>query len=247
MKKLIPFIACIAFLVLSGLAQNETLTNAEIVSMSKAGIEKAVIISKIRTSATNFDTSTGALIQLKEAGVADDVVAAMFPSPVTASSQATTAVLVDQTIPDGTEVEVQLKNNLSGEEAKLGDVVDLSVVRNVTVNGVPVISESAGCTARITNAKKAGHWGKTGKLEWAMQDCQTLGGNRIPMRFTKNVTGGSSGGTVAVGAVLTTVLLGPVGLLWGLKKGKKAVIPAGSKFSVFVDKDSVTKVKTPIP
>jgi len=150
-------------------------------------------------------------------------------------------------IPDGTEVEVQLKNNLSGEEAKIGDVVDLSVVRDVLVNGTVVINQGASATARITEAKKAGHWGHTGKLEWAMQDAQTVGGARIPMRFTKSLEGGSKGGTVAVGAVVTTVLLGPVGLLWGLKKGKKAIIPAGSKFSVFTDKDSTIKAKQIIP
>ena len=33
------------------------------------------------------------------------------------------------------------------------------------------------------------------------------------------------------------------GLLWGLKKGKPAVIPAGTKFSVYTDKDSTIKVK----
>lgn len=35
--------------------------------------------------------------------------------------------------------------------------------------------------------------------------------------------------------------LGPVGLLWGLKKGKPAVIPAGNRYSVFVHGD--TKIK----
>ena len=150
-------------------------------------------------------------------------------------------------IPDGTEIEVQLKNNLSGEEAKIGDIVDLSVVRDVLVNGTVVITQGSSATARITEAKKAGHWGHTGKLEWAMQDAQTVGGAKIPMRFTKSLEGGSKGGTVAVGAVVTTVLLGPVGLLWGLKKGKKAIIPAGSKFSVYTDKDSTVRVKQVIP
>jgi hypothetical protein len=37
------------------------------------------------------------------------------------------------------------------------------------------------------------------------------------------------------------VLLGPVGLLWGLKKGKPAIIPAGNRYSVFVHGD--TKIK----
>ena len=95
--------------------------------------------------------------------------------------------------------------------------------------------------ARITTAKRAGHWGKAGKLEWAMQDVQAADGNRVPARFTQRSVGDSKGGTVAVAAVATTVLLGPLGLLWGLKKGKPAIIPAGNRYSVFVHGDATVK------
>lgn len=71
-----------------------------------------------------------------------------------------------------------------------------------------------------------------------MQDVQAIDGSRVPARFTKRSVGDSSGGTVAVAAVTTTVLLGPLGLLWGLKKGKAALIPAGNRYSVFVQGDS---------
>ena len=66
------------------------------------------------------------------------------------------------------------------------------------------------------------------------------GGRRKP-RFTQRHIGDSKGGTVAVAAVATTVFLGPLGLLWGLKKGKPAIIPAGNRYSVFVHGD--TKIK----
>lgn len=144
-------------------------------------------------------------------------------------------------VPDGTEVEVQLKSNASGEEMKVGDVVDFVVVKPVQLNGVTIFEKDAVARARITTAKRAGHWGKAGKLEWAMQDVMAADGNRVPARFTRRHVGDSKGGTVAVAAVATTVFLGPVGLLWGLKKGKPAVIPAGNRYSVFVAGD--TKVK----
>jgi hypothetical protein len=67
-----------------------------------------------------------------------------------------------------------------------------------------------------------------------MQDVVGADGTRIPLRFTKGTAGDSKGGTVAVGAVATTVLLGPVGLLWGLKKGKAAIIAAGNRYTAFV-------------
>ena len=144
-------------------------------------------------------------------------------------------------VPDGTEVEVQLKSTASGEEMKIGDVVDFVVVKPLQINGLTIFEKDAVARARITTAKRAGHWGKAGKLEWVMQDILAADGNRVPARFTRRHVGDSKGGTVAVAAVATTVFLGPVGLLWGLKKGKPAIIPAGNQYSVFVAAD--TKVK----
>lgn len=75
----------------------------------------------------------------------------------------------------------------------------------------------------------------------AMRDVQTVSGVRIPVRFTKATASGSKSGTVAVAAIATTVLLGPLGLLWGFKKGKKAEIAAGNKYTVYVDGNSTIK------
>ena len=74
-----------------------------------------------------------------------------------------------------------------------------------------------------------------------MEHIQAADGNRVPARFTKRLIGDSKGGTVAVAAVATTIFLGPLGLFWGLKKGKPAIIPAGNRYSVFVHGD--TKIK----
>ncbi len=59
-------------------AQEEVMTNDEVISLTKAGLAGSVIIGKIRTSKSNFDMSTDALIKLKQSGVDDDVVGAML-------------------------------------------------------------------------------------------------------------------------------------------------------------------------
>ena len=109
------------------------------------------------------------------------------------------------------------------------------------MGGITIIDKDAPARARITTAKKAGHWGHAGKLEWTMQDVQSVDGSRVPARFTKRSIGDSKGNTVAVAAVATTVLLGPFGLLWGLKKGKPAIIPGGNRYSAFVSGDTAIK------
>lgn len=218
-----------------------SLTNKDILVMVKAGLTSDVILAKIRSSATNFDTTPAALAELKAASVPDAIILAMVNGPAKSNEPPPADGIV--TVPDGMEVEIQLKSNASGEELKVGDIVDFVVVKPVQVNGLTIFEKEAAARARITTAKRAGHWGKAGKLEWAMQDVMAADGTRIPARFTKRQVGDSKGGTVAVAAVATTVFLGPIGLLWGLKKGKPAIIPAGNRYSVFVSGDARIKGK----
>lgn len=65
------FVAAIAF-------AQETMTNDEVVSLTKAGLSPTIIIGKIRTSSPGFDLSTDSLIALKQAGVSEEVLAAML-------------------------------------------------------------------------------------------------------------------------------------------------------------------------
>ena len=70
----------------------EALTNQSIVEMVKAGLSERVIIAKIRSSPTNFDTQTDALIALKKNGVPEKVIEAiMSPSAPAAPAAAAPA------------------------------------------------------------------------------------------------------------------------------------------------------------
>lgn len=217
------------------------LNNKDVLEMIKSGLGIEIIVAKIKSSPSDFDTTPTTLAELKAAGVPETVILAMVKGPVHAGS----AAEVEVKIPDGTEIEIQLQNTLSGEEARLGDIVDFTLVRAVQVKGVTVFERDAHARAKITTAKKSGHWGKAGKLEWAMQDVQAADGNRVPARFNKRELGDSKGGTVAVAAVATGLFVGPFALLWGLKKGRPAVIPSGNRYTVFVHGDTTVKAKVP--
>jgi hypothetical protein len=220
------------------------LTNKDVINMVDAGLGVDVVLAKIRTTPSRFDTSPSILAELKAAGVPDSIITAMVERPtVTNQTTPSSPTGVEVKVPDGTELEIQLQNTLSGQEAKVGDMVDFTILRSIQVEGVTVFEKDSVARARVTTSKKAGRWGKAGKLEWAMQDVLAVDGNRIPARFTKRELGDSKGGTVAVAAVATTVLLGPLGLLWGLKKGKPAIIPAGNRYTIFVHGDTTIKVK----
>jgi hypothetical protein len=58
-------------------APGAMLTNSDIVQMQKARLSEEIILSKIDTSTTNFNTGAQDLIHLKEAGVNDNIINAM--------------------------------------------------------------------------------------------------------------------------------------------------------------------------
>jgi hypothetical protein len=78
MKNAVKILTLIICSAVCGFAQTETLTNSQIVEMSKIGLDKTIILKKINDSSNNFDVSTNALIELKKANVADEVIALML-------------------------------------------------------------------------------------------------------------------------------------------------------------------------
>ena len=56
---------------------SEVLTNEDVVRLTQSGLPGSVIVAKIGTSSTDFDTSVDALVALSEAGVDPEVLEAM--------------------------------------------------------------------------------------------------------------------------------------------------------------------------
>jgi hypothetical protein len=152
---------------------------------------------------------------------------------------------VEVKIPAGTSVEIETAFDISSAYVEEGDAISFRAVGPVKVNGVTVIAPGALATALIVKAKKRGHWGRSGHLAWSMRDIVAVDGQRIPLRFEREAAGEGKGGEVATKTVVTGALLwpiAPVALLWGFKKGKDAVIPAGKRFVTFVSTDAVVRV-----
>ena len=64
----------------------EVLTNDSVITLFKAGLSTGIIVNKIRSSKTNFNTSTDELIRLKQARIPDEIVAAMFDASTRTSA-----------------------------------------------------------------------------------------------------------------------------------------------------------------
>ncbi len=69
--------ALVSFGALTAFSQTEVLTNAQIIQLVKAGLGKDLIVNKIKTAEGNYDISVNGLVELKQGGV-DDVIVAVI-------------------------------------------------------------------------------------------------------------------------------------------------------------------------
>jgi hypothetical protein len=153
-------------------------------------------------------------------------------------------------VPDGTAVHVRLKKEMSSQAIHRGDTIEFEVAEPVLIDGTTVIEKGATATAKIVEGKSAGHFGRHGRLAWAMESVSAVDGTRIPLRFIKEPAQGGSGvkGRTKAGvAADTTILAGAMLYYWPIaavslpfaaaSKGKPEVIPAGERYLVFVNGD----------
>jgi hypothetical protein len=179
------------------------------------------------------------------------------PSPAAAADSSVERAFDDVKIPAGTPIDIQITDIISSMDTKVGDLISFRVLVPVKVNDTIVIGNNALVTARIVKAKRAGHWGKAGKLAWTMQDVVAVDLTRVSLTANpdfpggqQGVTGQSHGAEVAtktavMGALLApTIVLAPLALMQGFKRGEQAVIPEGRRFVVYVQKDTIVRVPT---
>jgi hypothetical protein len=224
------------------------LDNADVLALVRAALAPDVIITKIRSSACNFETTPDALAQLKAGGVPDAVILAMLNAPRAKTAPGTTSPPVAAPpqalrvkIPQGTPLDVEMAYTISSQEVRAGELISFRVVNPVLVDGVVVIAVGATATARVVKASRGGHFGRAGRIAWMMQDVTAVDGTRIPLASAGRIVGDSKGAKVATQMILTGALLpliAPVALLHGFKRGENASIPAGKRFEVSVSSDA---------
>ena len=179
------------------------------------------------------------------------------------------AVRSEVKLPAGTPIEVEVAYTVNSIDVKPGEGISFRVLVPIVIDGVTLIGEGALVTARITQAKRGGHWGKGGRLVWSMEDVIAVDNSRVllaPETASRDeklwsletgrktgpttmgqgrVKGTSHTGEVATMAVVSGVLFPPLALLHGFKRGENAVLREGRRFVVVVGKDATVKVAAP--
>ena len=167
----------------------------------------------------------------------------------------------------GTLIEVEVAYTVNSLDVKPGERISFRVLVPIVIDGVTVIERDALVTARITQAKRGGHWGKAGRLVWSMEDVVAADATRVPLapetaaRGDKlwslepkppnsestmgqgRVKGTSHTGEVATMSIITGALFPPLALLGGFKRGENAVLSEGRRYVVSVGRDTPVKVR----
>lgn len=93
MQKLFFYILFLTIFTVSISAQTEILTNQDVILMTQAGLGKELIIKKIKDTNGNYEISAQNLIDLKKAGVDDEVIKLILEKVETAPAKVETKIL----------------------------------------------------------------------------------------------------------------------------------------------------------
>lgn len=170
-------------------------------------------------------------------------------------------------IPAGTPIEVEVAYTVNSLDMKAGERISFRVLVPIVIEGAILIEKDALVTARITQAKRGGHWGKAGRLSWSMENVIAADNSRVPLtpesasrnealwslenksskgnenaKSQGSVKGTSHTGEVATSAILSGALFPPLALLHGFKRGENAVLREGRRFVVSVGRETTVKV-----
>lgn len=125
-------------------------------------------------------------------------------------------------IPVGTIVTAGVNDAIDPSSVSPGQMVTLSVITPVLIDGVKVIEAGAPVTAEVVVSQTKGAVGKPAKVGIALRNVAAVDGTLVPLSGQRQVEGENKQGTSLVVTILCCVL----GLLM---KGGEASIPAGAQ------------------
>jgi len=158
-------------------------------------------------------------------------------------------------IPAGTPLEIEAIHTVRSVNVRPNDYLSFRVLVPIRIEDVTVIEKDALVTGRVVEAKRGGRWGKAGKLSWIMTDVVAVDLSRIPVQMSiefpdnrNRIRGISHAGEVTARAIVLGALVPPaaaIGVIAGVfKRGGDAVLPEGTRFVVYVHKDTDVTIPT---
>jgi len=124
-------------------------------------------------------------------------------------------------LPSGTVIHLKLNKTISSATAHVGDLVELEVLEEVTVDDLTVIPRGAIATGMVKEAEPKKRMGHGGKLGFLVYSVRLSDNEKAPTRSYQE----SNGENTSAGAVLP------------LASGKDVVFTQGMEFTAYIDGD----------
>ncbi|MHB9026123.1 MAG: CsgG/HfaB family protein [Armatimonadota bacterium] len=141
-----------------------------------------------------------------------------------------------------TAVNVRVMKTMKSGKCLVGELVPYEVIADVAGPGGQVlIAKGATASGRVTVSKRKGMFGKSGKLEFSIENVTAVDGINVPLRAVQKATGRSYTNYSVVAGLL---------LLWPalFVQGEDITVKEGTEFPAFVDGDVMidpAKAKAP--
>jgi len=248
------------------------LTNKDVLDLHRAGLPEQVLVAKIKSSQTSFDTSPSQLKELKAAGLADAVILAMVEAPraqaavSSASSMASSPTGTDTAaseaahsqpgtlmvhrkimLEDNTPVHLVLSDNLSSASATTGQTISFEVSEDVLVDSLVVIPRGSLAWGTVTDAQAKRRLGRAGHLDVNIDKVRLADGQKVLLSATSHAKGGSHTGAMTAGIVVTSLVVWPAAPFFLFMHGHDVTIPKGTKIEAFINGNATLDAANFVP
>jgi len=129
------------------------------------------------------------------------------------------------TLRNGTAIHLKLGKTISSATAHVGDIVDLTVVEEVIVDGISVVPAGSTAIGLVSEAEPKKRMGHGGKLAFSVNFVRLKDDEKAVVRSFQETTGSNNS----------------AGTINPLSSGKEVVFTQGTEFTAYVDGDMPLK------
>jgi LssY-like putative type I secretion system component LssY len=151
------------------------------------------------------------------------------------SAQEMSTVPARLTIPDGTPIQLQLTESVSSAHARVGDLLNFVVVRDVSVEGFTVISAGTVASGSVTGVKGKRFLGIGGKVALKLDSVELVNGDRVGLSARMDVKGRSRTKLMAAAMIATGVLFLPAAPVFMLIRGHDSTVLKSTEITAQID------------
>jgi len=148
------------------------------------------------------------------------------------------AVPATLTIPDGTPIHLQLAQNVSSADARIGDHLDFVVVRAVKLGGFTVIPAGTMATGSVTRVKGKRFLGIGGNVSLKLDSLELTNGAQLKLRARLHVKGRSRTKLMAAAMIATGLVFLPAAPVFLLTRGHESTVVKSTEITAQIDGDS---------